>query len=47
MLAAGAELVRGAGETFRMPTAVVDVDPAEHERWTAAMCAGVERVLAA
>ncbi len=44
-LAAGAELVRGAGETFRMPTAVVEADPAEHERWTAAMSAGVEGVL--
>ena len=30
-----------------MPTAVVDADPAEHERWLVAMAAAVERVLTA
>lgn len=46
-LAAGTELVRRAGETFRMPTAVVDADPADHARWTSTMAAAVESVLAA
>lgn len=46
-LAAGAELVRRAGETFRMPTAVVQADPGEHERWLTAMSDAVEQVLAA
>lgn len=44
-LAAGAELVRSASQTHRMPTAVVDVDPADHERWLLAMSAAVEQVL--
>ncbi|HEY6779876.1 MAG TPA: NAD(P)-binding domain-containing protein [Thermoleophilaceae bacterium] len=46
-LAAGAERVREASATFRMPGEVVTVDPADHERWLAAMVAAVERVLAA
>ncbi len=46
-LAAGAERVRQAGETFRMPTAVVQADPSEHQRWLAAMSEAVEHVLAA
>jgi uncharacterized protein YbjT (DUF2867 family) len=46
-LAAGTELVRQAGKTFRMPTAIVEADPGEHERWLAAMSDAVEQVLAA
>jgi hypothetical protein len=41
----GAELVRRAGDTFHMPVAVVEADPAGHEEWLAAMTAAVEQVL--
>ena len=46
-LSGGAEAVRRAGSTFRMPTEVVGRDPAEHDSWLAAMTAAVGRVLAA
>ena len=41
----GAGLVLRAGDTFHMPVAVVDSDPAGHEEWLAAMTAAVGRVL--
>ncbi|MEA2445899.1 MAG: hypothetical protein QOJ12_3191 [Thermoleophilales bacterium] len=47
LLEGGAERVRQAGEFFRMPTEVVDHDPADHDGWVAAMRAAVERVLSA
>jgi uncharacterized protein YbjT (DUF2867 family) len=37
---------RGA-ETYAMPVEVVDDDPQQHDRWTAAMTAAVQRVLSA
>jgi uncharacterized protein YbjT (DUF2867 family) len=42
----GAELVRGAGERWRIPVAIVDADPADHERWLEAMLNATSRVLA-
>jgi hypothetical protein len=45
LLAAGAESVARAGETFRMPTAIVDAPPAPHDAWLAAMRIAVEDVL--
>jgi hypothetical protein len=32
-LASGAALVRAAGERWRIPVAIVETDPAEHEDW--------------
>jgi putative NADH-flavin reductase len=43
----GTEIVRRAGETYRMPTEVVGHDPADHPGWLHEMGAAVERVLAA
>ena len=45
LLAAGAATVREVGETFRMPVAVVEEDPADVDAWAAAMRRGVARVL--
>ena len=46
LLAEGAAIVRDAGATFRLPVAVVEEDPADPERWVAAMRDAVEAVLA-
>lgn len=45
MLERGAAIVRRAGETYGMPVAVVDTDPAAHDDWLAAMRAAVNAVL--
>jgi nucleoside-diphosphate-sugar epimerase len=45
LLAAGADGVRQAGATWRIPAEVVDADPAGHEAWLAAMTAAVGRLL--
>jgi len=37
LLAAGAELVRAAGRTWRIPVAVVEADPGEPEDWAEEM----------
>jgi NAD(P)-dependent dehydrogenase (short-subunit alcohol dehydrogenase family) len=47
LLAGGAEIVGEVGETFRMPVAIVDEDPADVDAWTAAMLRGVGEVLGA
>jgi nucleoside-diphosphate-sugar epimerase len=47
LLQGGAERVRQAGAFFRMPTEVVEHDPADHDGWVAAMRAAVDRVLTA
>src|SRR3954447_10428551 len=41
----GAATVRKASLTWQMPVAIVDESPRDHERWVAAMLAGVESVL--
>ena len=41
----GASIVRKAAATYHMPVAVVEADPADPDRWLAAMCAAVDRVL--
>jgi uncharacterized protein YbjT (DUF2867 family) len=33
----GAEIVRSAADTWRIPVAIVDADPADHEPWLEAM----------
>jgi uncharacterized protein YbjT (DUF2867 family) len=45
LLEEGAAAVRRAGETFRMPVAVVDRDPSDHASWAADMARAVEEVL--
>ena len=47
VLAGGAAIVREVGETFRMPVAVVDQDPADLHAWSGAVLRGVAEVLAA
>ena len=47
LLAEGAAIVREVGETFRMPVAVVEENPADPDAWTAAMIRGVTDVLEA
>jgi putative NADH-flavin reductase len=47
LLAGGATIVREVGETFRMPVAVVEEDPAEPDTWAAAMVRAVTEVLEA
>jgi hypothetical protein len=42
----GAEAVRQASETWRMPTEVVAADPSDHPPWLEAMVAASSRVLA-
>jgi hypothetical protein len=44
-LAAGAAVVREAGETWRMPVAVIEVGPERPEEWLGAMTAAVGAVL--
>jgi uncharacterized protein YbjT (DUF2867 family) len=46
LLSEGAEAVRRAGSTFRMPIEVVGRHPAEHEAWLAAMTTAAGRILA-
>jgi nucleoside-diphosphate-sugar epimerase len=41
----GAELVREAGERWRIPVAAVEADPAEPEKWVTAMAGATERLL--
>jgi hypothetical protein len=45
LLRAGTATVRAAAWTWRMPTEVVEQDPADHQAWTAAMRAAVGRLL--
>jgi hypothetical protein len=47
LLEQGANIVRRAHDTYRMPAEVVAHDPADHAGWLAAMTAAVGRVLAA
>jgi len=47
LLAEGAEAVRRAGATFRMPTEVVGRDSADHGAWRDEMTAAVGRILTA
>jgi nucleoside-diphosphate-sugar epimerase len=44
-LARGADAVRDASAEFRLPAAVVDADPADPGRWTAAMRSAVAGLL--
>jgi putative NAD(P)-binding protein len=43
----GTALARRAAATYNMPVEVVAADPAQHDAWTAAAAAAVERVLTA
>ena len=43
----GAEIVRSAARTWRIPVEVVDGDPADHEGWLEAMTAATERLVGA
>jgi prephenate dehydrogenase len=45
LLERGAQIVRTASETWRMPAEVVTADPAEHDAWLVAMTEAVERTL--
>jgi nucleoside-diphosphate-sugar epimerase len=45
LLDAGGAIARAAEATFRMPVAVVEEDPAGHDRWLRAMMAAVDRLL--
>jgi hypothetical protein len=45
-LGAGADAVLRAGETFRMPVAVIAASPSEHGPWLAEMRAAVAGVIA-
>ena len=46
VLARGLEVARAAHETWRIPLAVLDADPDEHERWLGDARAAVEGLLA-
>jgi hypothetical protein len=46
VLERGAQIVRAAARTWRIPSEIVTADPAAHEEWLEAMRAAVERVLA-
>ena len=46
VLAAGAQIVRDASQTWHIPVQVVTTDPADHESWLEAMKEAVERTLA-
>ena len=46
VLGAGAELVRGAGRTWRIPVSVVDAEPNPPRRWAEEMAAAVRSVVA-
>jgi hypothetical protein len=41
----GREIVRAAGERWRIPVALVDQDPGDWEAWTEAMLAAAERLI--
>jgi len=41
----GSELVRAAGEKWRIPVALVDRDPGDWEEWTEAMLAAAEGLI--
>ena len=45
LLEAGAELVRQAGRTWRIPVAIVEVEPSDRERWVGEMVGTVRSVL--
>jgi nucleoside-diphosphate-sugar epimerase len=45
LLVAGATAVRDATRTWRLPTQVVDADPADHSAWLAAMRTAVGALL--
>ena len=45
LLRKGAAEVKKAGEWFRMPVEVVEHDPGDHDGWTEAMRAAVNRIL--
>jgi uncharacterized protein YbjT (DUF2867 family) len=45
LLRAGAEEVERAAETWRIPVALLDAEPSDHEAWTAAAVACVEGLL--
>jgi hypothetical protein len=45
VLNAGAQIVLGASDTWRIPVEVVSADPAVHEEWLRAMKEAVERTL--
>ena len=45
LLERGAQIVRTASETWRMPAQVVTADPAEHDAWLVAMTEAVGRTL--
>ncbi len=45
VLAAGAEIVRAAGRTWRIPCAVVETEPIDVERWSARMRDAATEVL--
>ena len=47
LLKAGAAHCRASAEWFRMPVEVVEHDPGDHDGWTRAMSAAVQRVLTA
>ncbi len=46
VLAAGAALVRACCEDARIPYALLEADPADHEAWRSAAVAGVDSALA-
>jgi uncharacterized protein YbjT (DUF2867 family) len=45
LLGEGEEIVRRAAAVWRIPVEVIDVDPARHTAWVAAMSAAVGRLL--
>jgi NAD(P)H-binding len=47
LLERGAQIVRGASETWHMPVEIVTADPASHEEWVEAMTGAAARVLSA
>jgi hypothetical protein len=47
LVTGGAEIVRAAGERWRIPVAVVDADPGQVEKWIDAMTAAAERLIGA
>jgi hypothetical protein len=47
LLREGTDAVRAAGARWHMPVQVVEEDPADIDRWAAAMVQAVERLLAA
>jgi uncharacterized protein YbjT (DUF2867 family) len=45
VLEAGAELVRQAGQTWRIPVAIIEVEPGDREQWVGEMTGAVKAVL--